>query len=41
MADKTLREYFVPIVANVPVGPVANMGDVNFELKKTSVITMV
>jgi hypothetical protein len=33
MADKTLREYSVPAVANVPVGPTINMGDVNFELK--------
>jgi hypothetical protein len=40
MADKTLREYSVPIVATVPVGPVVNMGDVNFELK-TSVIMVV
>jgi len=40
MADKTLREYFVPNVANMPVGPAINMGDVNFE-QKTGLITMV
>ena len=40
MADKTLHEYSVPTVANVPVGPAVNMGDVNFELK-TGLIMMV
>ena len=40
MADKTLHEYFVPAIANVPIGPAVNMGDVNFELK-TGLIMMV
>jgi hypothetical protein len=40
MADKTLREYFVPNVANVPVGPAVNMGDASFKLK-TGLIMMV
>jgi hypothetical protein len=40
MADKTLHEYFVPIVVNVPVGPAINMGDANFKLK-TGLIKMV
>jgi len=40
MADKTLYEYFIPNVANVPVGPAIHMGDVNFELK-TGLIMMV
>jgi hypothetical protein len=33
MAKKTLREFSIPAVANVPVGPTINVGDVNFELK--------
>ena len=33
MADRTLHEYSIPTVANVPVGPAVNMGDANFELK--------
>ena len=40
MADKTLHEYSIPIVANVPIGPAVNMGDANFKLK-TSLIKMV
>ena len=40
MAVKTLREYSVPAVANVPVGPAVNMGDMNFQLK-TGLIMMV
>jgi hypothetical protein len=40
MADKTLRKYSVPNVANVPVGPAVNMGDASFELK-TGLIMMV
>jgi hypothetical protein len=40
MADKMLHEYSIPIVANVPVGPAINMGDVNFKLK-TGLIMMV
>ena len=40
MADKKLHEYSIPTVANVPVGPAVNMGDVNFELK-TGLIMMV
>ena len=37
---KTLRDYSVPTVANVPVGPTVNIGDGNFELH-TSLIMMV
>ena len=33
MANKTLCEYSDPNVANVPIVPAVNMGDVNFELK--------
>ncbi|XP_066354682.1 uncharacterized protein [Miscanthus floridulus] len=40
MADKTLHEYFVPTIANMPVGPTVNMGDANFEVK-TGLIMMV
>ena len=39
-ADKTLFEYSVPTVADVPIGPVVNMGDANFKLK-TGLIMMV
>jgi hypothetical protein len=37
---KTLYDYSTPIIANVPVGPAVNVGDVNFELR-TDLITMV
>jgi hypothetical protein len=40
MADKTLRNYSVPNVSNVLVGPAINMGNASFELK-TSLIMMV
>ena len=40
MANKSLHEYSIPTVANVPVGPTANMGTGNFELR-TGLITMV
>ena len=40
MADKTLHEYSIPTVTNVPIGPSINMGDANFELK-TGLIMMV
>jgi len=40
MADKMLHKYSIPTIANVPVGPTVNMGDMNFELK-TSLIMMV
>jgi hypothetical protein len=40
MANKTLCEYFVPIVANVPIGLAVSLGDVNFKLK-TGLIKMV
>jgi hypothetical protein len=36
---KTLRDYFTPAVANVPVGPAVNVGEGNFELR-TGLITM-
>ena len=32
MTNKSLHEYSVPLVANVPVGPTVNMGTRNFEL---------
>ena len=28
-----MHEYFVPTIANVPIGSAVNMGDANFELK--------
>jgi hypothetical protein len=37
---KSLRDYSTPAVANVPIGPLINMGTENFELR-TSLITMV
>ena len=40
MAEKTLRDFFVPSAANVTTGPNADVGDVNFELK-SSLINMV
>jgi hypothetical protein len=39
MAQKSLHEFSVPAVANVPTGPAINIGD-NFELR-TRLITMV
>ena len=40
MAEKTLRDFSVPLAANVATGPDANVGDMNFELK-SSLINMV
>ena len=40
MADKTLHEYSIPTIANVPIRLAVNMGDANFELK-TGLIMMV
>jgi hypothetical protein len=40
MVDKALREYSVPTIAIVPVGPTVNMGDANFKLN-TVLIMMV
>jgi hypothetical protein len=40
MANKSLCEYSVPTVANVPVGPAINTGTGNFKLN-TGLITMV
>ena len=40
MAEKTLRDFFVPPAANVATGPNVDVGDVNFELK-SSLINMV
>jgi len=31
MAQKSLHEYSIPVVANVPIGPTINMGNRNFE----------
>jgi hypothetical protein len=33
MANKTLHEYSIPTIANIPARPTVNMGDTNFELK--------
>jgi hypothetical protein len=40
MAQKSLREFSVLDVDNVPTGPAVNIGDKNFELR-TGLITMV
>jgi hypothetical protein len=40
MAQKTLRKFSVPAIANVPTRPVVNFGNKNFELQ-TGLITMV
>jgi len=40
MAEKTLRDFSVPLAANVATGPDADVGDMNFELK-SSLINMV
>jgi hypothetical protein len=40
MAQKSLCEFFIPVVANVLTGPAVNIGDKNFELR-TRLITMV
>ena len=40
MAQKSLRVFSVPIIANMPVRPIVNMGDKNFELR-TGLIMMV
>jgi hypothetical protein len=40
MAQKSLREFSILAVANVPTGPAVNIGDKNFELR-TRLITMV
>jgi hypothetical protein len=37
---KTLRDYYTPTVANVPIGPAVNTGNGNFELH-TGLLTMV
>ena len=33
MADKTLREFSAPTMANIHTGPTINVGDNGFELK--------
>jgi hypothetical protein len=40
MAQKSLREYSVPVVSNMPVGPAVNTGNGKFDLR-TGLITMV
>jgi hypothetical protein len=40
MAQKSLREFTVPAIANMPAGPAVNIGDKNFELR-TGLIMMV
>lgn len=40
MADKSLHEFSVLAIANVPVGPNVNVGDKNFKLR-IDLITMV
>ena len=37
---KTLRDYSTPAIANVPIGPVVNIGEGNFKLH-TDLSTMV
>jgi hypothetical protein len=36
----TLHDYSTPVVANMPIGPIVNVGEGNFELC-TSLIMMV
>jgi hypothetical protein len=40
MAQKSLCEFFVLAIVNVPTGPAVNIGDKNFELT-IELITMV
>jgi hypothetical protein len=40
MAHKTLCEFSIPTIDNMPIGPAINLGDKNFELR-TRLITMV
>ena len=40
MAQKSLHEYYVLSIANVPIGPAVNTGNGNFELR-TELIMMV
>jgi hypothetical protein len=40
MAQKSLHEFSVSAIANVPTGPAVNLKDKNFELQ-TGLITMV
>ena len=37
---KTVHDYFVPVIANLPIGPAINTGADNFKMK-TGLITMV
>ena len=36
IADKTLREFSAPTIANIHTGPTINVGDNGFELKPAS-----
>ena len=38
MAEKTLRDFSVPLAANVETGPNVDVGDVNFELKPSLIM---
>jgi hypothetical protein len=40
MVQKSLHEFSVLVVANMPTGPAVNIGDKNFEIR-TRMITMV
>jgi hypothetical protein len=40
MAQKSLREFSISVVANVPTGPVVNLRDKNFKIR-TGLITTV
>jgi hypothetical protein len=40
MAQKSLHEFSIPAVANVPTGSAVNIGDKNFEIR-TGLITVV
>ena len=33
MANRTLREFYAPTMANIRIGPTVNVGDNGFELK--------
>jgi hypothetical protein len=40
VTQKSLCEFSIPAVANMPTGPAVNLGDKNFEIR-TGLITMV
>jgi hypothetical protein len=40
MAQKSLHEFSVPVIANMPIRPAVNTGDRSFEIR-TGLITLV